>query len=125
MSEHPTLSDPAVTMEIDGDVAHTESYLFAYHRVKGDPQKTREVFGPSYLERSGFDASKAQNDFLFGGRYVDRLEKRGGEWRISRRDYVLDWSHPLPDQPVFDPASAFPLPILEILQSGHEKYRPI
>jgi hypothetical protein len=60
--------------------------------VKGDPQKTREVFGPSYLERSGFDASKAQNDFLFGGRYVDRLEKRGGEWRIAKRTVVMDWN---------------------------------
>ena len=27
-----------------------------------------------------------------GGRYLDRFEKRDGEWRIARRRYVLDWS---------------------------------
>ena len=81
-----------VHMDIEGVVAHTESYLFAYHRVRGDPQKTREVFGPSYLERFGFDASKVQSDFLFGGRYVDRLDKRGGEWRIAKRTVVMDWN---------------------------------
>jgi ketosteroid isomerase-like protein len=26
-----------------------------------------------------------------GGRYVDRLEKRDGEWRILRRVVVMDW----------------------------------
>ena len=59
------------------------------------------------------------------GRYLDAFEKRGAEWRITRRNYVLDWSNPLLDQPVFDPASVFPLPILEILQSGHPQYRTI
>ncbi len=62
---------------------------------------------------------------LYGGRYLDAFEKRGSEWRIARRDYVLDWSHPIPDQPVFDPDAAFPLPILEVLQGGHAKYRAI
>ncbi|WP_292933796.1 nuclear transport factor 2 family protein [Novosphingobium sp. PASSN1] len=62
---------------------------------------------------------------MYGGRYLDAFEKREGEWRISRRDYVLDWSHPIPDQPVFDPNAAFPLPILEVLQGGHAKYRAI
>ena len=62
---------------------------------------------------------------LYGGRYLDAFAQRGGEWRISRRDYVLDWSHPIPDQPVFDPGAAFPLPILEVLQGGHEKYRKL
>lgn len=62
---------------------------------------------------------------LYGGRYLDAFEKRGSEWRISRRDYVLDWSHPIPDQPVFDPNAAFPLPILDITQSGHPQYRAL
>lgn len=62
---------------------------------------------------------------IYGGRYLDEFEKRGEEWRISKRDYVLDWSHPLSDQPVFDPNAAFPLPILDILQSGNPRYRPM
>lgn len=28
---------------------------------------------------------------LVGGRYVDRYEKRGGEWRIATRVVLLDW----------------------------------
>lgn len=28
----------------------------------------------------------------FWGRYVDRFEKRGGEWRIASREVVHDWS---------------------------------
>ncbi|MEI6641030.1 MAG: nuclear transport factor 2 family protein [Novosphingobium sp.] len=81
----------------------------------------------TYGMAAGVRQSEAGNyaGALYGGRYLDGFEKRGGEWRISRRDYILDWSHPLPDQPVFDPASAFPLPILDILQSGHPRYRDL
>lgn len=73
--------------------------------------------GIRHTDADGFQGA------LYGGRYLDGFEKRGGEWRIARRGYVLEWSHPLPDQPVFDPAAAFPLPILEILESGHPQYR--
>ncbi len=91
-----------VHMEISGNVAHTESYLFAYHRVKGDPAKVRDVFGPTYLKRFGFDASKVQNDFLYGGRYVDRLEKRDGIWRIAKRTVVMDWNLNQPTTSLWD-----------------------
>jgi hypothetical protein len=54
--------------EIDGDVAHAETYvLFVLARKDG---KTID---------------------LGGGRYVDRLERRGGEWRIAARELVIDW----------------------------------
>lgn len=62
---------------------------------------------------------------MYGGRYLDQFEKRGDEWRISSRRYILDWSHPLPDQPSAVPNPDFPLPILEIVQSGHPAYRPM
>jgi hypothetical protein len=29
---------------------------------------------------------------LLGGRYVDLFERRAGDWRISRRTVVVDWS---------------------------------
>lgn len=80
-----------------------------------------ETYGLTAGARQGEDGSYAGT--MYGGRYLDVFEKRGGEWRISRRDYVLDWSHPIPNQPVFDPDAAFPLPILEILQGRHPKYR--
>ncbi|MCK9543072.1 MAG: nuclear transport factor 2 family protein [Novosphingobium sp.] len=54
--------------EIDGDVAHAETYwLFA-----------------------AMDA-KDQTLTLGGGRYIDRLEKRDGEWRIAARKCVSEW----------------------------------
>lgn len=82
-----------VHMEIAGDVACTESYLFAYHKVRGDRQKVEEIFGSRYLAQ--FDWSKVEgvpHHFFYGGRYVDRLERRDGEWRIAKRTVVMDWN---------------------------------
>ena len=62
---------------------------------------------------------------LFGGRYLDRFERRGGEWRVAKRLYVLDWRQRLADQPGFDADPDFPLPVLKIDRSGHDLYRPM
>lgn len=62
---------------------------------------------------------------LFGGRYLDEFEKRDGEWRIVRRQYIMDWSMPLGVQNDGTPDPVFPLPILEIVASGHPLYRPM
>lgn len=54
--------------EIDGDTAHAESYcLYALRRR----EKPQVVIGC--------------------GRYIDRLEKRDGEWRIALRKLYIDW----------------------------------
>jgi hypothetical protein len=37
------------------------------------------------------------NDVTIGGRYLDRMEKRNGEWRISERKVVFDWWRIWPD----------------------------
>lgn len=84
-----------VNMEIDGDTACTETYLFAYHKVRAE--KAPEIFGARYMtmfEGHGLDAD--HHHFYFGGRYLDRLERRQGEWRISKRQVVMDWNdnHP-------------------------------
>ncbi len=62
---------------------------------------------------------------LYGGRYLDEFEKREGEWRISKRNYVMDWSTPLGAQNDGTPNPALPLPILKIIESGHPLYRPM
>jgi len=54
--------------EIEGNTAHAETYVQWVHRV-GD--------------------GKTVN--VGGGRYVDRLEKRNGEWRIVVRRLILDY----------------------------------
>ncbi|MBI1392361.1 MAG: nuclear transport factor 2 family protein [Alphaproteobacteria bacterium] len=83
-----------VHMELKDNIACTESYLFAYHLIRGERQKVEEIFGSTYL--SGFDWSKVDSVphvFWYGGRYVDRFEKRGKEWRIAHRQVVMDWNH--------------------------------
>lgn len=37
------------------------------------------------------DASGAPKEVFLAGRYVDRFEKRDGEWRIAERTVVYDW----------------------------------
>ncbi len=68
-------------IEFDGDdVAKVETYFTAYHlmRAKGDP-----LAGPG--------AYDSEMDYLVGGRYVDRFERRDGEWKIARRTGLTDW----------------------------------
>jgi 3-phenylpropionate/cinnamic acid dioxygenase small subunit len=58
-----------IRIDLDDDVAHSECYvLFAQRRRVG----------------STVD--------LGGGRYIDRLERRDGEWRIAARELVIDWT---------------------------------
>jgi hypothetical protein len=73
------------SIALHGDTADVESYVFAY-------------LCPSGGEDAGVD--------LFAGRYVDRFERRDGEWRISRRTVVHDWSRRLQ---VAAPALGLPL----------------
>lgn len=92
-----------VHMELEGDVAYTEAYLLAYHRVKGSTERIRDIFGPTYLAQLGIDPGQAgPQDFFYGGRYVDKLEKRDGEWRIRRRTVVMDWNQNLPTTSIWD-----------------------
>ncbi|HWK13926.1 MAG TPA: nuclear transport factor 2 family protein [Rhizobiaceae bacterium] len=56
------------TCEIDGDTAHAETYVIFVLR-----------------QREGTNVE------IGGGRYVDRLEKRDGEWRIALRRLAMDW----------------------------------
>ncbi len=60
-----------VLIELDGDAAHVETYFHAFHRV-ARPDGDR--------------------DFRVGGRYVDRFERRAGEWKIAARTVVFDWT---------------------------------
>ena len=69
------------TIEIDGDVAHAETYYLFVAR------------------------NTDESVWLAGGRYVDRLERRGGEWRIALRTNAIEWSAAPP---------AMPLPFAEV-----------
>jgi hypothetical protein len=69
------------------------------------------------------DDSGHREDSLFGGRYLDEWEKRGSEWRILERRYVLDFTYRLPHGLDEVAASGLNLPILQIRQPGHPDYR--
>lgn len=58
-----------VLIEVDGDVAHSESYIIAYHR--------KSTNGLTY-------------DMAGWGRCLDRFELRDGEWRIADRVVMYD-----------------------------------
>jgi hypothetical protein len=59
-----------VLIAVDGEVATSESYLVAHHRLVHDG---REL------------------DWVLGARYLDRFERREGAWRIAHRTVVYDW----------------------------------
>lgn len=58
-------------VQIDGDVAYAEHYAQAIHRTR----PTSEA---------------PATDWIAFIRYVDRMERRNGEWRIADRMVVLD-----------------------------------
>ena len=70
-----------IYIDIHGNEANTESYFMAYHRL-------------------GTEGSTV--DMLLGGRYVDRLEKRNGEWRLLQRNAVYDWYRDFGDSQPWD-----------------------
>lgn len=38
----------------------------------------------------------AEQEMLFYGRYLDKLEKRDGQWKLTHRQVVMDWSRCMP-----------------------------
>jgi hypothetical protein len=55
---------------LDGETARVETQVLSYHRV---------------------NMGEEERDTMVGGRYLDRMEKRGGEWRIAERTMLYDW----------------------------------
>lgn len=91
-------------------------------RVEGDLARS-ECYGLSMGAVPGEDGDMLTT--LFGGRYLDELEKRDGQWRIIRRRYIADWAHQFPDGLKQLAESGFDLNVLEILAPGHGDYRPL
>lgn len=61
-----------VTYDIDGDTAHTETYYLFVGR------------------------NRDETNWIAGGRYIDRLDRRDGEWRIAVRTNAIEWSGLVP-----------------------------
>ena len=63
--------------EVDGDTAEGETYVLATHITRSNPPDT----------------------VMMSARYLDRFERRDGQWGIIYRTYCIDWSN----KPDFDP----------------------
>lgn len=62
-------------IEVEGDRAIAETYQFSFYwREPGD--------NPAWNRQNS-------------NRYVDRFERRDGEWRISRREFIRNFSLPI------------------------------
>lgn len=57
-------------IDLNGDTALVETQVISYHRV---------------------NMGAEERDTTIGGRYLDRMEKRNGEWRIAARTMLYDW----------------------------------
>jgi hypothetical protein len=57
-------------IELRGEAAAVETHVTAYHRI---------------------DMGAEERDIVLGGRYLDRMEKRSGYWRIVHRTMLYDW----------------------------------
>ena len=90
-----------VDITVDGDRAASEAYLISVCRVR--QAQAEEIFGEVYLARHGNGALEPDRHlFMMGGRYLDRFERRSGEWRIFERQVVLDWSDNWPSAEIAD-----------------------
>jgi hypothetical protein len=90
-----------VDIKVDGDTACSESYLYSACRVREN--MTEAMFGSRYFQMCGGRGLDAGNEqFVMAGRYLDRLERRNGEWRIVKRQVVMDWNDSNPSNQILD-----------------------
>jgi ketosteroid isomerase-like protein len=64
------------SIALDGDTAHAETYY-------------------QFVGRN-----RDESLWVAGGRYIDRLEKRAGEWKIAMRMNVIEWACAPPPIPI-------------------------
>ncbi|MBD2842971.1 nuclear transport factor 2 family protein [Erythrobacter rubeus] len=62
-----------VMCEVEGNEARAETYCVALHILPGGGEEP-------------------DTELVVGGRYLDRLVKRDGDWRIANRIYIMDWN---------------------------------
>ena len=77
---HHQLGNIFVEVDVGATVAYTEAYFTAFHRLrpKGDPLASATAYD-------------TEMDVWVGGRYMDRMEKRGDVWKITHRTGLTDW----------------------------------
>jgi hypothetical protein len=61
-----------------------------------DDQADVQCYFHAYHEQRVTESGEPATVTLVGGRYLDRFERRGGEWRILRRVVTMDWNEQRP-----------------------------
>jgi hypothetical protein len=64
------------TIDIDGDTAHSETYYIFVAR------------------------NRDESLWMAGGRYIDRVERRNGAWKIALRTNIIEWGCVPPPMPI-------------------------
>lgn len=96
-----TVTNPII--EIDGDRAICESAYMGYHRVPGGWESVSAFFGEAYATEAEREGTLDQeHEYLCGGRYLDRFERRDGVWRIWRRRITNEWNQCRPSTHLLD-----------------------
>lgn len=83
--------------ELQGDVAHTETYCFYVMR-----RRERKVVG------------------IGVSRYIDRLERRSGVWKIALRKTVIEWRAEA-DATVFDTPTGYPCGVWDMSDPSYDR----
>ena len=78
----------SIMIKIAGNKAEMHSAFTAFHTISGEVEElvTIKTYGKDV-------------DWLVGGKYIDKLEKRAGVWRIIERKGSNDWSKLLVTRP--------------------------
>jgi SnoaL-like domain len=79
LTHHSLLNN---SVEINGDTAHSETYY--------------QFVARNHPWEEGGD----ETVMLAGGRYIDRLERRDGAWKIALRTNIIEWSCLQPAMPL-------------------------
>jgi hypothetical protein len=88
-----------ILIEIDGDIAHAETYFIAYHDISADKMKEMLDTGV-VMDKEGRKADVYQ--MIAAGRYLDRMERRNGVWRFAYKHAVYDWNATFPSTDTWD-----------------------
>jgi len=78
-----------IIIDLQDDVAFTESYAVAHHRAHPTARSNILMVGTSNIHPG---REQAQLELIIGMRYIDRFERRDGRWKIAERRLVFDWS---------------------------------
>lgn len=80
-------ADWALTMHARAQLSHQHCLLNHSCEIDGDTAHAETYFMFVAMNRAGKPLT------IGGGRYIDRLEKRDGAWRIAARVTLRDWSN--------------------------------